>query len=315
MSSHRIQVSLEQAQRIHQRKLADASSTNPELQLNWFNSMKLAFKEMDDVFRLTQSPDGFEFLDIGCCPGGFSSYILDANPKAEGTGISLEESRGGHPFLLEEHLQSRFHLIWADVTKYQLGPARPHTAAYNPLPFSPSSHPDGFALVLLDGHALRNAAGPSVPKLHILGNRLLISQLVIALSVIRYGGTMVVKLNNVDDPNTKRLLFMFDALAADTRTWKPICIHATRPTFYVVARGMGCGQKAHMYQGVQDGLQALWARLIMGQTMDDKSLNFIVDGRTLKTTYARRLSELTDHIRAVQNQSCKQWRMQMAMGF
>lgn len=28
--------------------------------------MKLAFKEMDDVYKLTQSPEGFEFLDIGC---------------------------------------------------------------------------------------------------------------------------------------------------------------------------------------------------------------------------------------------------------
>ena len=60
-----LQLTQERAQRLHQRKIADASSTDPELQLAWFKSMKLALKEMDDVFNLTQCPEGFEFLDIG----------------------------------------------------------------------------------------------------------------------------------------------------------------------------------------------------------------------------------------------------------
>ncbi|KZV64484.1 hypothetical protein PENSPDRAFT_669002 [Peniophora sp. CONT] len=315
MASRRTRLSLEQAQRLHQRKLADASSTNPELQLIWFNSMKLAFKEMDDVFKLTQSADGFEFLDIGCCPGGFSSYILEANPKAIGTGISLEVSQGGHEYLLEEHLRSRFELIWADVTKYRLGPLCTNAATYTPLPFSHLSHPNGFALVLLDGHALRNTAGPSLSALHTLADRLLISQLIIAFDVIRAGGTIVMKLNDIRNPTTKRLLYLFDALAADVRTWKPVCIHATRPTFYIIARGIRCGPSAHSFGSVQEELQALWARLTMGQTMDGDSLNFIVDGHTLKTTYARRLSELTNHIHVVQAQASEGQRKQVAMGF
>lgn len=251
-----------------------------------------------------------------CCPGGFSSYILDANPRAMGTGISLDVSQGGHEFLLEEHLRSRFQLIWADVTKYRLGPRRHiHSATYNLLPFSQTSHPKGFALVLLDGHALRNTAGPSLQALHLLANRLLISQLIIALTVISHGGTIVMKLNDTRNPITKRLLWMCDALAADVHTWKPVCIHATRPTFYAIARGIGCGSSAHLYGTIQDGLRTLWARLTMGQTMDGDSLNFIVDTHTLNTTYARRLSELTDHIRDVQNQACEGWRKQVAMGF
>jgi len=43
------------------------------------------------------------FLDLGCCPGGFTSYILSNNPSA---GISSEIETGGHRFLLEDRRRS-----------------------------------------------------------------------------------------------------------------------------------------------------------------------------------------------------------------
>lgn len=53
------------AQREHQQRLADSSSNDPQLQANWFRSMKEAFQEMDEVFRLTDASTGFHFLDVG----------------------------------------------------------------------------------------------------------------------------------------------------------------------------------------------------------------------------------------------------------
>jgi hypothetical protein len=53
------------AQREHQQRLADSSSNDPQLQANWFRSMKDAFREMDEVFNLTYAPIGFHFLDVG----------------------------------------------------------------------------------------------------------------------------------------------------------------------------------------------------------------------------------------------------------
>ncbi len=53
------------AQREYQQKLADTSSNDPQLQANWFQSMKEAFQEMDEVFKLINAPDGFNFLDVG----------------------------------------------------------------------------------------------------------------------------------------------------------------------------------------------------------------------------------------------------------
>lgn len=44
----------------------------------------------------------FQFLDVCCCPGGFSAYTLDAQPAARGIGLSLPPDLGGHIPAIEQ---------------------------------------------------------------------------------------------------------------------------------------------------------------------------------------------------------------------
>lgn len=251
-----------------------------------------------------------------CCPGGFSSYILETNLKTLGTGLSLEVENGGHEFLLEEQYRHRYELVWGDITKYQLGntPMAEHT------PF-PSLHPEFFALVLLDGHPLRTSVSDSPTNgadaaVHIVGDCLLISQLIIGLSTVYQGGTVIMKLSRPERLVSAQLIWMFDNLAADVRTWKPVCIHATRGTFYVIARGMGYGAKAEMYDQVLTGLRELWENLALSnRRLREDDLNFIVQKSVLQGTYAGRLRALSAHIWEVQEAAWKGWRQQVANGF
>lgn len=256
-----------------------------------------------------------------CCPGGFSSYILHANRRTIGTGLSLEVAKGGHELLLEPAMLSRFELIWGDVNSYQLGPDHiyHHDAPFVPFPITPATHPAGFSLVLLDGHPLRTAVASGMgarDALHTVGDRLLISQLIIGLTTVNLGGTIVIKLSRPDRLLTAQVMWMFDKLAAVVGTWKPVCIHATRETFYLIARGMGYGELAAAYGGILRGLKILWTALTRTKRrLREDDLDFIVSATTLGGSYMPRLQKLSAHIWAVQKAATEGWYQQMEQGF
>jgi hypothetical protein len=232
---------------------------------------------------------------------------------ATGTGMSLEVAKGGHDFLLEEEYKPRFELLWGDINAYQLGShPLPNLA---PFPITPETHPAGFALVLLDGHPLRTAAS-SEERVHKIGDRLLISQLIIGLTAVTQGGTVVIKLSRPNRLITAQLMWLFDQLAMDVRTWKPVCIHATRDTFYLIARGMGFGRRADIYGMVLHSLKALWIDLACKERrLSQNDLNFIVQEEVLLGPYKRRFEELSAHLWAVQSAAWKGWRQQVKSGF
>lgn len=230
-----------------------------------------------------------------------------------GTGMSLEVAKGGHEFLLEEEYKPRFELLWGDINAYQLGSCP--LPDLNPFPITPETHPSGFAIVLLDGHPLRTAAS-SDEIMHKIGDRLLISQLIIGLTTITQGGTVVIKLSRPNRLITAQLMWLFDQLAMDVRTWKPVCIHATRDTFYLIARGMGFGKLAEIYEMVLERFKALWVDLACNERrLREGDLNFIVGEDVLLGPYKRRFEELSAHIWEVQNAAWKGWRQQVENGF
>ncbi|KAJ7729695.1 hypothetical protein DFH07DRAFT_849886 [Mycena maculata] len=295
----------------HQRRQADAP---PEtLQRAWFNSMRNVLEEIDQVLRCVPDSLPFRFLDLGCCPGGFSSYILGKNPRASGVGISLPEESGGHACLLEEDNLPRFELHWADLTRYQFGPAFIDDPRLQNFPVAP-----GFDLVLIDGHPLRSVKGESI---YLHGDRLLISQIIAGLVSVTFGGTIILKQSKPERLITSQLIFLLDVLCAEVRTWKPVCMHGTRSTFYVVAKGFALGCQAVRWREILHGLMSLWVQLSYagpngaGRQLIPTDLDFIVDNGTLKTLYAPRLRELSEHIWTTQSKCLKGWRDAQAEGF
>jgi len=283
----------------HQQKQSD--NPNPQLQKAWFNSMKSVLQEVDEALRCIPFSVPLYFLDVGCCPGGFCSYILSKNLQSTGVGISLSEESGGHGFLLEDYLRPRLKLNAADLTYFQLGPTIIRDPRLRPLPFDPNTRP--FDLVLLDGHPLRTyactpATGASPAQMK---SRLLISQLIICLQSTAISGTVIMKLAKPENPVTTKLLYMFDKLSLNLATWKPVCMHATRDTFYVVAKGFGCGKQWYMLGACPTGINA-------------EDLDFIAT-QTELTTFQERLLQLSQHIWQVQASSLRGWKVATSEGF
>jgi len=290
----------------HQRKHSD--NPDPETQQAWFRGMKDVLQELDEVLGCIPLISRWHFLDVGCCPGGFASYILSKNQRSSGVGISLAVESGGHGLLLEDNLQPRLDLNIADLTYYQLGPTVITDPKLQPLPFPPDARP--FDLVLLDGHPLRTSTS-GVGAYDQMSNRLLISQLIIGLQSTTISGTIIMKLAKPERPVTVKLLYMLDMLSLDLATWKPVCMHATRDTFYAVAKGFGHGRQGYRLQEWLYGLKALWVSLTYGGQKPGRvsttDLDFIVTEMELEP-FEHRRQQLSRHIWQVQASSLHGWK-------
>lgn len=229
---------------------------------------------------------------IRCCPGGFTSYILDRNSSATGYGISLDVEKGGHPFHLEKYHRARFQLLFADLTYFQLGPSVDSNPMLKPLPFR--LKPRSFHLVVLDGHQLRTHKGARGWDI----DRLLISQLILALEAVRDGGTIVIKLSRLGHDRTAKVLCMLDMVCGSLSTCKPESMHAIRGTFYAIAKEVGQGADAARLPAIIEGLRELWFELTFGgengggRFMLESDLDFVISKEELIDHYLDRLIEL-----------------------
>lgn len=62
-------------------------------------------------------PGGFKFLDLGCAPGGFSSFLLDDERCGKGFGVSLPAAKGGFPMRLRSD-----HFLWQPADLFEITP-------------------------------------------------------------------------------------------------------------------------------------------------------------------------------------------------
>lgn len=56
-----------------------------------------------------------KWVDLGCAPGGFSSWVAQNNPKARGKGFTLSVEDEGLPMLMIPDA-SQFTLVYKDIT-------------------------------------------------------------------------------------------------------------------------------------------------------------------------------------------------------
>ncbi|KAJ3709639.1 hypothetical protein DFJ43DRAFT_1173980 [Lentinula guzmanii] len=286
-----------------------ADNAGPDLQLVWSKKMKKIMNQIDNsgaadkLWVVPFTNRSFRFLDLGCCPGGFSTYILKKNKESTSVGVSLDPAQGGHPYLLEDALRVRQTVIFADMTTFQLGDpeAVNPTPSYTQPPLIPVPNilfARDFDLVLLDAHHLRNQTGSS----HDL---LAISQVLLALLSIKFGGTIVMKLASPDSQYSATMLFMLDMLSTSIQVHKPYAMHRMQNSFYVIARGVGGKPDRRLYlqNEVIPGLRRVWECLRQrnrnsgprngsgkeGLVVGD--LDFIVDKKQLES-YGGRLHEL-----------------------
>ena len=182
-----------------------------------------------------------KFLDLCMAPGGFSQFLIDLYPNAEVCGISLPPSSGGHEMLLDlEDPRVKVQLL--DITMLA---SEMQTSEKDTLKI-PQNHPDAgnfrtdrpylsetFDLVICDGQVLRTHERLEYRE-RVEAGRLFVSQLVIGLSRIRKGGTMVVLLHKLEAWRNMKLLDVFNKFSY-VQLFKPQRRHALRSSFYMIA--------------------------------------------------------------------------------
>ncbi|OSD00107.1 hypothetical protein PYCCODRAFT_1437664 [Trametes coccinea BRFM310] len=296
-----------------QRKYSDTRSSSYNQSTYWVKTMRNVLQELDRVGRFVPyiSRDSqFEFLDVGCAPGGFSTYVLSKNVRSAGIGISLPVNAHGHLLAIDAKLRERYQYIEQDVLGYDLSPdsAERTPDGLNSLgkPF-PEEYRCRFPLVMLDGHALRtypsNAVTPEEIKLAHANYRdaLLIGQLIIAFMSTRAGknDTIVVKLSHAECFPTAHLIYLLDTASSSLLLHKPRWTHSNRGTFYAIAKGVGGGTRRATMERYLEGLQALWHDLRFGgaekqgKYLVTTDLDFIVTADTILDEYLDRLIELS----------------------
>ncbi|KAG8710975.1 hypothetical protein FRC08_016483 [Ceratobasidium sp. 394] len=224
----------------------------------YMHKMQFALFEMDKQANFV--PNGL-FLDLGCCPGGFSTYVLRKWPFARGVGVSLPVEFGGHSLAVPLELRDRLEIHWADATMFNLAPALLHgcwdTSIFTPCPIPPLT----FDFVIVDGHqppcmVVNDPRGPWSR------DRLLLSQLLTALRAVKPTGTLLTKLSlQVSMPLMERVVLALSRLSSSpVRAIKPTSIYATAATFYILVQGLDPAKCFHMSRI----LEGLWYFMTFG---------------------------------------------------
>ncbi|TFK49425.1 hypothetical protein OE88DRAFT_1646448 [Heliocybe sulcata] len=277
---------------------------------DWYKRLNAVMEEIDGYSLCVPVMGSPKFLDLGCCPGGFASYILQRNRLATGVGVSLPVERGGHKFGLQERLRSRFQIHFADITSFQqLSPFFIDHPRLSPAP--PQMRPASFDLVLLDGHQLRTDTSDYAAPWDM--DRLLISQLILALQSVRTGGSIVFTLAHPERILTAKILYLLHVLSGDVIAIKPRTMHMTRGIFYAVALGVGKGAKGRQMPEMIRGLQDIWAATTFGgeegkgRFIEGSELDFIIATEELETSHLDWLISVGQPIWDVQAQWLDKW--------
>ncbi|KAK0439053.1 uncharacterized protein EV420DRAFT_1584599 [Desarmillaria tabescens] len=265
-------------ERHYERQQHTADGADKTMTRSWFLRMRQIMQEIDRF-----CPTHLEF----CCPGGFSSYILDKNTQASGFGISLSPQEGGHPFLMDESLLNRYSIVFANIARFELGPSSDPELLPTPA--------RTFDLVVMDASHLRNQPQRAAHKVYI-------SELILGLRAVKMGGSIVLKLHRPESDYSARLLYLLDKVSWRIKTFKPMSIHKDRGSFYVIVRGVGLDvhhrpsfERQALLSRAVESFQMLWVDLGeegRERNLVPEDLNFIITVDDLVKEYTDRLGWL-----------------------
>ncbi|KAG2490719.1 hypothetical protein HYH03_010876 [Edaphochlamys debaryana] len=225
--------------------------------------------ESNDHFIAGRQPNQpFQFLDVCCCPGGFSTYSLTAGPAPrKGIGLSLPPELGAHLPAIELETD-QYYLHFVDVTTVAAGvrvgnmgvgtPGCPRPA----LTTTAGEGSGGGRLVILDGsflggkdwiHKETSLPDAENPAFNVYGTNaaahkaLLVAQLIVMANTLAPGGTLVLRLNMFPDMFTIGVLGLLrQVFRGEVCSYKPRSCHVHVGSYYLVCRAFEPAIAVHM---------------------------------------------------------------------
>ncbi|OSX62149.1 hypothetical protein POSPLADRAFT_1143672 [Postia placenta MAD-698-R-SB12] len=153
------------------------------------------------------------FLDLGCSPGGFSSWLLKNNPDTKGTGVTLPEEHAKLPVQVEPALRShgRYQVIYEDIIDIGVKALEQNMCPSIPLD---DSFTGLYDLVIAGAFPTMQGRAPWWHRV-----QLLLSQLLIVLTHVAQGGSVLVLVK------TKPQLLTMDILGVLQQVFRFVLAH------------------------------------------------------------------------------------------
>lgn len=212
------------------------------------NMMRTVADKMQTATNIFTLPERRPtMLAFGFAPGGFVEKVLNLNPTAEVTGITLSDKVCGIPILVKSK-RLTFHPADITLMAADLGLHLPDDI--------PQDHPDAanflpklirpralFDLVSAEGGVLRpHQVLVGAHREHREPHRLAAAQLALSLSRVKQGGSMIVLLHKPETWNCLNLFYTFSKFAK-IELFKPSdadgrAPHQYKSSFYLVAKNV-----------------------------------------------------------------------------
>lgn len=213
------------------------------------------------------------FLDLGCSPGGFSSWLIRHNYNARGLGITLPDEDAKFPMIFPDSDpdRTRYQIIHKDLISLALESV---STAQNPLaPVREEQDNKPYDLVI--GGAFPTLEGQIPWWLRV---QLVLAQILILFSNIRQGGDFILVIN------TKPFLWVVEVIGILRRSFHKVeamkgrRLHAVRTSCYIVCTGF-CASDAEVetyQQRLRESLTHLETLLHAARTNDANSPQVLV---------------------------------------
>lgn len=268
-----------QSRHEHSLKAADADSAQRFVQIS-----RTVLKEVDiRYFNQKLFQPCVRFIDVGCAPGGFATYVMEVVEQPRYMGVTLPYDEGGHPLAIPE--SEKFWCLQVDITKdplsvrYSPSPANVENLSldqrvYCDCALLACSYLGGrkskFMMPQISDSAVPSAVvdhacyGEDVsPDDKLKEYSLLVAQLLIAIHNLGVGGVLVMLVNTGPTPLFCSFLCNLWSIFSHVHVAKPLTNHNIRRSFYLVCRGFlgqeneqvqRClGQLVDMYKQLSDG--------------------------------------------------------------
>lgn len=206
----------------------------------FMNRAAIKLANIDAIFNLTQQTQGymnqqyqndFKYCDIAGGPGGFTEYLQYRLPNSYGYGITLHEKNGGIPWIEKRIDKKKF-----DITYGNDGTGNLYTNVdwfSNYVKLKESNN--GVNLVVADGGF---EIGDDARGQEILSSRLILTEILTALQVLKSGGNFVCKIFDTVSKISADLIFLLSLCFNEIHIFKPISSRPANAERYVIGKNL-----------------------------------------------------------------------------
>jgi cap1 methyltransferase len=207
----------------------------------FMNRAAIKLANIDAIFNIINRPKGvrnhitpdlrnFKYCDVAGGPGGFTEYLQYRLPNSYGYGITLHEKDGGIPWIEDRLDKKRF-----DISYGSDGTGNLYINADWFSNYVKCKEIEGVDLVVADGGF---EIGDDARGQEILSSRLIMTEILVSLQVLKVGGNFVCKIFDTVSKISADLMFLISLCFREVHIFKPVSSRPANAERYVIGMSL-----------------------------------------------------------------------------